>query len=316
MAALQHWFTLLISHWLLALPWLMVGVGVSTALFILTPRDRWDNWLPKNSWWQILWGCGLGLLLPLSPVSIFPVIRRLMWQSGSSSLAIAFWLTSLTLNPVVLFQLWRAFPENSEVFLVELGIGFGILSLISAIFSTNTQMITKENQESVFKYPAIARPSLHRIAIAPIATDTLSSSKISILPVDRKSRLSLGFFCLTRELMEWSIWLLLGCAIATSLQMWVLPRLTLTFNLNPWVTLLSGMASPVGFTEHFALAEQWLQRGNAGHTLGFLLGSIFVNCTSLCLMLNTFRLKAFTYLACLLSLMAIALTLWLNFYVF
>ena len=314
MAALQHWFTLLMSHWLLAWPWLMVGVGVSTALFILTPRDRWDSWLPSNPWWQILWGCGLGFLLPLGPVGVFPVIRRLMWQSGSASLAIAFWLTSLSLNPIILFQLWRAFPKNGEVFLFELGLSFTILCLISAIFSTNTQMITKDNQESIFKYPAIARPSLHRIAIAPITTDTLSSSKISILPVDRKSRLSLGFFCLTRELMEWSSWLLLGCAIAASLQTWVLPKLVLT--LNPWITLLFGMASPIGFTEHFALAGQWLQRGNAGHTLGFLLGSMFVNCTSLCLMINTFRLKAFTYLACLLNLAAIALTLWLNFYVF
>lgn len=315
MVALQHWFTLLISHWLISLPWLMVGVVISTGLFIFAPRDRWDHWLPSNPWWQILWGWGLGFLLPIGQAGIFPVIRRLMWQSGSSSLAIACWLSAISLNPILLLQLWRAFPDNGEILLFVMGLGFGILVLLSLIFSTQNQLITQEQaDDSVFKYPAIARPSLHRIAIAPIATDTLSSAKISILPVSRKSRISLGFFCATRELLEWSLWLLMGCAIAASLQMWVMPRLVTS--VSPWATLISGMASPQSFRQHFTLAGQWLQLGNAGHSLGFLLGSMFINCTSICLMINTFRLKAFAYLLCLLSLLAIALTLWLNFYVF
>ena len=317
MVALQHWFTLLIAQWLVSLPWLVFGVAISTGLFLFVSRRRLDSLLPESPWWRILYGCGLGLLLPIGQAGIWPVVRRLMWQSGSSSLAIAFWLTAVSLNPVLLFQLWRSFPDHGEVFLFDLGVSFGIVVLLSCLFTTQRQMISREQTEeavSLFRYPAIARPSLYQVAITPIETETLSTSKLTILPVGRKSRLSLGFHVFTRELVEWAIWLLLGCAIAATFQLWILPAVTP--NLNPWSVLIAGFASPQGFSEHLTLAGQWLQRGNAGHSLGFLLGSTFMSCISLSLMVNTFRLRAFFYLTILLSLSAIALDLWLNFYVF
>lgn len=295
----------------------MVGVAVSSGLFLFAPRRRWEKFLPQNPWWQLLYGCGLGFLLPIGQCGLWPVVRRLLWQSGSSSLAIAFWLTSVSLNPILMFMLWRAFPENGEVFLFDLGISFGIVVIISCIFATQKQMISREQTESsvsLFRYPAIARPSLYPVAIAPIQTDSLTTSKLTILPVSRKSRISMGFYVYMRELLEWSVWLLLGCAIAAGFQLWILPQVT--SNVNPWSVLLAGFASPQGFGQHFQLASQWLLRGNAGHSLGFLLGSTFVSCTSLCLMINTFRPKALMYLVLLLSLLAITLDLWLNFYVF
>ncbi len=315
MVTLQHWFTLFISQWLVALPWLIVGVAVSTGLFLFAPRRRWEKLLPESAWWQPLYGCGLGLLLPLGQCGLFPVMRRLMWQSGSSSLAIAFWLTAVSINPILLLQLWRAFPENGEVGLFFSGLGFLLLVGFSCLFVLQRQMITRvQDDESSFRYPAIARPSAHRVAIAPIETEALSTTKLSILPVDRKSRLSIGFYVFSRELMEWSLWLLFGCAIAACFQLWVVPNLMTS--LNPWSILVAGFASPLGFSQHFFLAGQWLQFGNAGHSLGFLLGSTFMSCTSFCLLANTLRVKAFLYLVILLTLTAIALNLWLNFYLF
>ncbi|OKH19968.1 permease [[Limnothrix rosea] IAM M-220] len=315
MVTLQHWFTLLISQWLVALPWLIVGVAVSTGLFLFAPRRRWETILPESVWWQPLYGCGLGLLLPIGSCGLFPVMRRLLWQSGSSSLAIAFWLTAVSINPILLLQLWRAFPDNGEVGLFYGGLSFTLLVCFSCLFAMQRQMITRvQGDESSFRYPAIAHPSAHRVAIAPLETEALATTKLTILPVDRKSRLSIGFYVFTRELMEWSLWLLLGCGVAACLQLWVLPMVV--GSLNPWSVLLAGFASPIGFAQHFFLASHWLQLGNAGHSLGFLLSSTFTSCISFFLLANTLRPKAFLYLVILLSLTAIALNLWLNFYVF
>lgn len=315
MTAVIHWFTLLLSQWLMALPWLMVGVFFSSALFLFVPRPRWERILPDNPWWHLLYGVVLGMVLPVGNVGALPVTRRLLWQSGSAGMAIAFWLTAVSLHPVLLWQIWERFPENGEIWLFYLALS-GVVTLgISSIFVWQRQTITQLlPQEETFSYPAIARPSSHTTAIAPLNTNTPLTSKLNILPVARKTRLSRGFYSLTRELIEWSLWLLLGCAVSS--LGWLLLGDRPWTMANLWTVYGAALVNPSAFSTQLALTQQWLMRSGTGYALGFLICSTFLNAQVLLLMVNTFRLKAWGYLTILLTLTTLTIHSWLSFYIF
>lgn len=315
MMALQHWFTLLMSQWLIALPWLLVGVLVANGLFFFVSRHRWESLLPESPWLRLLCGFGLGLVLPVGQCGAFPVTRRLMWQSGSSSLAIAFWLSAMSLNPLLLWQIWQAFPENRGVCFFYIGLSAAIVAVIGSIFTWQRQRITHRHQEKeVTQYPAIARPSSYRIALAPINTTTLPTAKLNILAISQKSRLSMGFFNIVKECIEWSTWLLFGCLITATIATFLPNALWTKATL---LTIYStSLTAPLGFFQNTAIATYWLEYGNTGYSINALLLSAFLTVPGLILMVNTFRPKALLYLGVLLALSTLLANLWLNFYVF
>lgn len=234
------------SQWLIALPWLLVGVFVANGLFFFVPRNRWESFLPESPWLQLLYGLGLGLILPVGQCGAFPVTRRLMWQSGSSSLAIAFWLSAMSLNPFILWQIWQAFPENHGVCFFYTGLSVVIVAIIGSIFTWQRQQITHRHQDKeVTQYPAITRPSSYRIALAPINTSTLPTAKLNILPVSQKSRLSMGFFNIVKECVEWSTWLLFGCLITATISTFLPSALWTEANL--FTIYSTTLTAPLGF---------------------------------------------------------------------
>lgn len=313
--ALQHWFTLLMSQWLIALPWLLVGVFIANGLFFFVPRNRWESLLPESPWLRLLWGLGLGLVLPVGQCGAFPVTRRLMWQSGSSSLAIAFWLSTMSLHPLIIWQIWQAFPENHGVCLFYVGLSAAIVVIISSIFTWQRQLITHGHlEEVVTKYPAIARPSSFRIALSPINTTTLPTAKLNILAISQKSRLSMGFFNIVKECVEWSTWLLFGCLITATISTFLPSELWTKVNFLTVYT--ASLTAPIGFAQNTAIATYWLEYGNVGNSINILILSAFLTLQSLVLMVNTFRPKALLYLSLLLFLTTLLANLWLNFYVF
>jgi uncharacterized membrane protein YraQ (UPF0718 family) len=315
MMALQQWFTLLMSQWLIALPWLLVGVLVANGLFFFVPRNRWESLLPESPWLQLLYGLGLGLVLPVGQCGAFPVTRRLMWQSGSSSLAIAFWLSATSLHPLIIWQIWQAFPENHSVCFFYIGLSGVIVAIVGSIFTWQRQQITHRYQEKeVAQYPAIARPSSYLIDLTPINTTTLPTSKLNILAISQKSGLSIGFFNIVKEFVEWSTWLLFGCLITATLTTFLPSALWTKANfLSIYSTSLT---APLGFFQNTAIATYWLEYGNVGNSINVMLLSAFLTIPGLLLMVNTFRSKALLYLGLLLFLSTLLANLWVNFYVF
>jgi uncharacterized protein len=318
MVAVQHWFTLLISQWLIALPWLMLGVTVATGLFLFTPREFWERRLPRSPWLKFLVGIGLGLLLPVGQIGALPVTKRLLWDSAAPGMAIAFWLTATSLNPFLLWQIWQSLPDNHDVALFHAGLSFFIIWAIAGLFSLQRQQITHVHtgDEVEFKYPALVRPSAYRTAIAPLETNTLvTNSKLNFFPVARKTRLSVGFYHLTRELIEWSCWLLIGSLCSATLNHFLAPQL-MGNHINQWTAYSTGFFSPSGLFPQVSLASHWLIESSAACSIAFLLSSSFLNLQSIALMGNTFRPKSLGYLLTLLVLLTLFFSLWLSFHVF
>lgn len=312
--ALQRWFTLLMSQWLVLLPWLLLGVFCSTALLILTPRPWWDGLLPKNRWLQLLYGLALGLLVPVGQLAALPLTRRLLWQTGSSSLAIAFWLSAASIHPLILWQLWRGLPDNHEVMFIYGGLSLLLTVGIAAIFTTQRQQITHVHGElEPFKYPAIARPSSYRVPKnQPEPSPT--TSKLNILPTARKFRLIMGWQNMVKEFTEWSLWLLFAAMITAAVQTFVSSGQWLKGDV--FGVLGMGLFGAIDSLHNVGFAAQILGDRGIGLGISFLLIAAFFNLPTLVLMLNVFRLKAFAYLSLLLMLSTLLFDFWLNFYVF
>ena len=314
MVALQQWFTLMIAQWLILWPWLFVGVCLSTVALIFTPCPWWEKVLPQSTWLQLLAGLGLGLILPLGQAGGLPLMRRLLWQSGSSVGAIAFWLGTVSLSPFVLAKFWQQLSGRGGLLLFYGSLSLGILLLIASIFMLARQQRSYQQGDlDTFLYPVIARPSSHRIPNAQ--PETLSPpSKLTILPTSRRFRSLMASQNLMQELLEWSVWLLIACGMMACGQV-----------LFPLETLLShgmtglfgaGILYAVQPTQMAAIADLILGSRSPGVALGFLLTGTFFNGITLILLINVVRWRAYVYLSLLLGLTLLALDLWLNFYVF
>ncbi len=319
MSAIQRWFTLLISQWILALPWLLGGVLISSTLLICTPRSWWEKFLP-HKWWALLWGLGLGFLLPVGQYGAIPVMRRLLWQGATPGLAIAFWLTASLLHPIVLWQVWYSLSNHQEIFVIYTGLSIVITLLITGVFLIQRQKINHRlNDQQGFSYPAISRPA-STLALLPEPTQgaAASGSKLIFDVSVRPSRLVLWWQNTATELLEWIVWLFLGCAVASLVQSLVSSEQWLDVTLLPTSLRLLGLSffTAPGFLYDPAIADHWLQTFDTASGVSFLLMGTVLNIQTLFLLVNAFRLKAMVYAAILLLQIIILMSLWLEFYVF
>lgn len=314
MIAFQRWFTLMMAQWLVLWPWLFVGVGLSTAALLLTSRPWWKKILPKSSWGQLLGGLGLGLVLPLAQVGALPLMRRLLWQTGSTSGAIAFWLGTISINPFFLVPLWQQSPGQGGLILVYGALSLSLGCFIAGIFAFEHRQRTYDQGDlEPFSYPVIARPSSHRLS-NPQAESLPTVNKLTILPTSRRFRSLTASQNLTQELLEWSGWLAIACGVMALGQL-LFPLRTL---LEHGIIGLLGAGIFYGLQpgQMASLFELLFANYGGAIALGFLLTGTFFNGITLVFLINTVRWRAYVYLCLLLGLAVLLLDIWLNFYVF
>jgi uncharacterized protein len=314
MVLLQQWFTLMIAQWLVLWPLVFLGVGLSTMALMLTPRPWWDKLLPKNPWGQLLGGLALGLLFPLGAGGTLPLLRRLLWQTGSTAGAIAFWLSAISINPFVLIKLWHQLPGRGGLVLFYGSLSLIIVFVVSGIFTVARQQRSYPQGDLLsFSYPAIARPSSYRLAPTQ-PESSVTTNKLTILPTMRRFRSLVAVQNFSQELIEWSTWLLIACGVLAIAQV-LFPLETL---LEQGVIGLmgAGILYVLQPGQAGALADLLLGSYGSGVALGLLLTGTFFNGVTLIFLINIIRWRAYTYLVLLLGLIVLAFDLWLNFYVF
>ena len=80
--ALPIWFTLFLSLLVEALPFLLIGVLFSSALFLFVDERKLLAIAPKNAVLAALMGSAMGFLFPVCECGNVPVARRLLSQIG------------------------------------------------------------------------------------------------------------------------------------------------------------------------------------------------------------------------------------------
>lgn len=112
---LQLLSTVFISVVIEALPFVLIGVLVSSLIEVFVSQDTIRRLMPKHRGISLLAASLLGLLFPMCECGIVPVVRRLVGKGVPVSVAMTFMLATPIVNPVVITSTAMAFAERPQM---------------------------------------------------------------------------------------------------------------------------------------------------------------------------------------------------------
>lgn len=128
-------FTLFISLLVEAMPFLLFGVLLSSSLIVFLDEGKLIELLPSNPILGAFLGSFFGFCFPVCECGNVPVARRFLLQGLPTSVAISFLLAAPTINPVVLWSTYVAFRGQPEVFWLRIIFSLTIAISLGCLFS-------------------------------------------------------------------------------------------------------------------------------------------------------------------------------------
>lgn len=110
-ARLQGFVTVFLGIFIEALPFLMAGVLVSSAIHLYVSAETIQRLSPRHPLLAALGGSLLGLAFPVCECGSIPATRRLLTKGAALPAGIAFALAAPVINPIVLISTFVAFGE-------------------------------------------------------------------------------------------------------------------------------------------------------------------------------------------------------------
>ena len=338
MVQLNTGFTLFLSLLVEAVPFLLIGVAFSSLLMFFVDDRQLVGLLPKNAFLGALIGSLIGLMFPVCECGNVPVARRMLIQGAPTAVSIGFLLAAPTINPVVFWATWVAFRGQPEVVFLRVLCTLLIATAIGWVFSCqeNIGPFLHENvARSRFRdrakeravsedQPALLQGGtfLQMAGGETLQLDTPAAQRLVANPIQSKttaSKLQLVVDNMVRELRELTAVLVLGSAIAATVQVAV-PRdtvLSLGQGLTSSILAMMILAAVVSIcsTVDSFFALSFASTFTTGSLLAFLIFGPMIDLKNIGLLLTVFKARAVLYLFGLASLMCFALALAINLYI-
>lgn len=324
MTQLSLFLTLLISLFLQALPFLLLGILVSSGLLVFVDQQKGLSRLPSNRVLAAIVGSSLGMLLPVGQYGHIPVTRRFIEQKMPLSIAISYLVTAPTINPYVLWVTLQTFGDYPKLvffrlaFTWILGVAIGLLfslyaepilplqiqpsKMLSPLLLSGTSLVSEEISQP------LQRSGSLNYEYAPALTHQQSWLHRWLLFADNTRRETLELGCI----------LLISSAIAAFIQLYFPLAHLLQWGQSSASQIgamgIMGIVLSLGAIASTAFASVFVANFLSGSILALLLGSAFLDLRTLGLLFATFRPKFAIYLWLLVALSLLLLTLFLNFY--
>ncbi len=321
-------FTLFLSLLVEAMPFLLLGVLLSSLMLLFIDESRLIALMPKHPLLGALAGGVFGFLFPVCECGNIPVARRLIAQGAPPAVAVGFLLSAPTVNPITIWATWTAFRDRPEVVLWRVGLSLIVAVAIGAIFSAQADI-------RPFLQPAVARMLPLRAEPAPddpVPTGTFFlgeagkpldlSAAIAASPIRRKpwrDRLALLVENTVLEFRELGSVLVLGSAIAAAIQVGVPRDIIVNLGQGPVSSVLAMMvlAAIVSIcsTVDAFFALSFAGTFTTGSLLAFLVFGPTIDLKAIGLILTVFKRRAVIYLFLLAAQMVFLMCLFLNLHV-
>ncbi len=130
---LQALNTVFISILIQALPFILIGVFISSVLQIFVSDQRLAALFTRHKWLGFPMAVVLGVFFPVCDCAMAPITSRLVRKGVPLHYVITFLLAAPVVNPIVIVSTIYAFPDQREVVALRIGIGI-VIALISGIF--------------------------------------------------------------------------------------------------------------------------------------------------------------------------------------
>lgn len=118
-----------------AVPFLLIGVLISSAIQIFVSSEAIERRFPKNLGLGMLTAILLSFCLPVCDCASVPVFRSLVKKGVPVPVAVTFLTATPVINPVVMLSTYYAFNGSLRVVAVRVGLGIISALLIGLFFS-------------------------------------------------------------------------------------------------------------------------------------------------------------------------------------
>nr|WP_240546169.1 permease [Paenibacillus artemisiicola] len=123
----QHIFISIIIE---AFPFILLGVLASAVLQVFVSDRLIARLTPRNPVAGVLFGCLLGLLLPLCECGMIPIVRRLIRKGMPPYIGMVFIFAGPVLNPIVFASTLGAFAAEPAIAYARMGLAFFVCLLL------------------------------------------------------------------------------------------------------------------------------------------------------------------------------------------
>jgi uncharacterized membrane protein YraQ (UPF0718 family) len=330
MEQLNNAFTLFLSLLVEAIPFLLLGVLLSSVLLIFID-ERWliAN-MPKHPVLGAFVGSCVGFLFPVCECGNVPVARRLIMQGVPLPVAIGFLFAAPTVNPIVIWSTWIAFRDRPEIVVLRVVFTLLIATIVGWIFSAQADpkpilqpaialgtlkpMPKASNSYSILDGGDFILGGAGGIAVQRMTADLIQPSKRSF-----RENIDLLLDNIVQELRELGGVLVLGSAVAAAIQTLTPRELIVSLGQGPVISIvvmmiLAGTISICSTVDSF-FALSFAATFTSGSLLAFLVFGPMFDLKSIGLMLSIFKPKAIFYLFALVTQLTFLFTLFINFHV-
>ncbi|BFT69774.1 permease [Paenibacillus sp. P36] len=132
---IKHVFAAFMDIFLDALPFMFMGVLLSTVVENFIPEAFIRRMTPKHPLGGILFACVLGIMFPLCECGMIPFVRRLMRKGMPVYIAVIFILVGPILNPIVFASTFMAFRSAPEMAYSRMGLTFGVALVVGLLLT-------------------------------------------------------------------------------------------------------------------------------------------------------------------------------------
>ena len=334
---LHNAFTLFLSLLVEAIPFLLLGVLLSSFLLLVVDERNLIAKFPRNPVLGALVGSCVGFLFPVCECGNVPVARRLLLKGVSPAVSISFLLAAPTINPVVIWSTWVAFGDRPQIVILRVVFSLIIATVVGIIFSV------QKNAQGLMQ-PALAKRLKFAFQPNSLQSDLLTQEEVPFLlqsgtfllnntgktqPMDqslmsssfnnnspgnllfsRKWKLFLDN--VNQELQELGGMLVIGSAIAASIQVFV-PR-DIVFGLGQdnitsilAMMLLAAIVSICSTVDSF-FALSFAGTFTSSSLLAFLVFGPTIDIKAIGLMLSIFKPKIIIYLFAIVAQLTFLMT--------
>ncbi len=327
MNQLHDAFTLFLSLLVEAMPFLLLGVMLSSFLLFFIDEKQLIAKLPQNPLLGAITGSCVGFLFPVCECGNVPVARRLLLTGVSPAVAISFLLAAPTINPIVIWSTWVAFGDRPTIVIFRVLFSLLIATTVGCIFSVQKDLrfllqdsfakgLKSLDQEEIEKTQSIS-PLLQSGSFLIVQGKSVAmNSSLAVANqqnVASKLKWQRFFNNLLQEFSELGGMLVFGSAIAAIIQVFVPRQLVLNLGQDLVTSilammLLAAIVSICSTVDSF-FALSFAATFTGGSLLAFLVFGPTIDIKSIGLMASIFKPKIIIYIFTLIAQLTFIFTL-------
>jgi uncharacterized protein len=331
-------FTLFTSLLVEAMPFLLIGVLLSSSLIFFLDESTLITKLPKNPFLGAIIGSIFGFFFPVCECGNVPVARRFLLKGLPTSVAVSFLLAAPAVNPIVLWSTYVAFRGQPHIVWLRVIFSLTIAIIIGCIFSFQSDprpllkpilakrltvlMEINEMENSCPKKTKIKEYSLLQSGSFILGKEgkTIKMDEDLLKTVDNKKmkiswwqKWNLFINNVQMELRELGGVLILGSAIAASIQVFVPREIILNLGQDTITSIvammiLAAVVSICSTVDSFFVLS-FASTFTTGSLIAFLVFGPMIDIKGIGLMLSIFKPKMILYLTAIAAQLTFIFTL-------